>query len=81
MPRAHALRVAAREFSVTPARAVTVACETCDWLVVAIDEAVHAVALLAGDVPILGRLRHTLHATVRDTRDRLVSTDLVQVEG
>ena len=70
---AHSLRVAAREFGVTPARAGTVADDTCARLMAAIDETVHAVALLAGDVPMLGRLHETLHASVRETRDRLVS--------
>ena len=75
---AHALRVAAREFGLTPARAVTVARDTCDRLLAAIDETVHVVASLAGDVPILGRLHETLHATVRETRDQLVPAEHVQ---
>lgn len=74
----HALRVAAREFGVTPARAVSVARDTCDRLAVAVDDTVEAVASLAGDDPMLGRLRKTLHASVRETRDRLVPAALVQ---
>jgi len=78
---AHALRVAAREFGVTPARAATVAGDTCDRLMAAIDDTVHAVSLLAGDVPILGRMHETLQAAVRETRDRLVPAQLVQGRG
>ncbi len=68
----HALRVAAREFGVTPARAASVASDTCERLIAAIDETVHVVALLAGDVPMLGRLQQALHAVTRETRDRLI---------
>lgn len=78
---AHALRVAAREFGVTPARAATVAGDTCERLMAAIDDTVHAVALLAGDVPILGHLQQILHASVRETRDRLVSAACVPGSG
>jgi len=73
---AHALRVAAREFGVTPARAATVAGDTCDRLMAALDDAVHVVAVLAGDDPVLRRLHETLHASVRETRDRLVPDGL-----
>ncbi len=67
-----ALRVAAREFGVTPARATSVADETCARLLAAIDETVHAVASLAGDTQNLRRLHETLNASVRETRDRLL---------
>lgn len=70
---AHALRVAAREFGVTPARAAAVAAETCDRLMAAIDDTVHTVAALAGEHRILGDLRETLRAAVRDTNERVLS--------
>jgi serine/threonine-protein kinase HipA len=70
---AHALRVAAREFGVTPARASAVAVDACDRLLAAIDDAVHAVAGLAGEHRMLGDLHETLRAAVRGTRERLVS--------
>lgn len=73
----HALRVAAREFGVTPARAAMVARDTCERLLVVLDDTVHAVALLAGDVPMLERLREALHTSVRETRDRLVPAAIV----
>lgn len=68
----HAMRVAAREFGVTPARAAMVASDTCDRLQIAVDETVHAVGLLAGDDPVLARLREALHTSIRETCDRLV---------
>jgi serine/threonine-protein kinase HipA len=77
----HAVRVAAREFGVTPARAAAVARDCCERLAAAVDEVVHGVALLAGDVPTLGPLRQTLHASVRETRDRLVTADPVPGAG
>jgi serine/threonine-protein kinase HipA len=78
---AHTVRVAAREFGVTPARAAAVAADCCERLDAAIDDAVHDVALLAGDVSILGHLRETLQVSVRETRDRLVPPELVQGIG
>jgi hypothetical protein len=78
---AHAVRVAAREFGVTPARAAAVAADCCERLDAAIDDAVHDVAVLAGDAAILEHLRETLQASVRETRDRLVSPELVQGSG
>lgn len=76
---AHALRVAAREFGVTPARAVAVAGDTFDRIIAAIDDTAHAVAILAGDVPMLTRLRETLHASVREIRARLLSAPATPV--
>jgi serine/threonine-protein kinase HipA len=70
---AHTLRVAAREFGLTPARAASVAGETCERLMAAIDDTVNAVAVLAGEHWILGDLRETLRAFVKETRERLVS--------
>jgi serine/threonine-protein kinase HipA len=58
----HALRVAAREFGVTPARAKMVAEDTCERTMAAIDQALHDVALLAGDSPTLGALHAELRA-------------------
>jgi hypothetical protein len=49
-----------------------VARDTCERLLLALDDTVHAVALLAGDVPMLERLRTALHTSIRETRDRLV---------
>jgi serine/threonine-protein kinase HipA len=69
----HALRIAAREFGVTPARAAAVASDTCDRLLAAVDDTVHAVVALAGEHWILDDLRETLRAVARETRERLVS--------
>jgi serine/threonine-protein kinase HipA len=77
----HALRVAAREFGVTPARAVAVAEDTCARLLAAIDETAQTVALLAGEIPMLARLRETLHRSVRETRDRLIGVGPVHGRG
>ncbi len=70
---AHALRVAAREFGLTPARAASVAGETCDRLIAAIDDTLHAVRALAGEHWILGAMHNTLHTTALETRERLAS--------
>jgi serine/threonine-protein kinase HipA len=75
---AHSVRVAAREFGVTPARAADVARDCCERLAAAIDDTAHDVALLAGDVPILEHLRETLQTCVRETRDRLVPAELIR---
>lgn len=71
---AHALRVAAREFGVTPARAAAVAGDACDRLAAALDDTMHTVAVLAGEHRILGDLHRVLRASVRDTRERLLAS-------
>lgn len=70
---AHALRVAAREFGVTPVRAAAVAGDTCDRLMSALEATVHAVTGLAGEHPVLGTLHETLRASVHETRERLLA--------
>jgi serine/threonine-protein kinase HipA len=72
---AHALRVAAREFGVTPARAAAVASDTGDCLAAAIDDTAHSVVRLAGEHGMLVELRERVQAAVRQTRARLLTAD------
>ncbi|MCU0649807.1 MAG: HipA domain-containing protein [Gemmatimonadaceae bacterium] len=70
---AQALRVAAREFGVTPARAAAVASDACDRLLAAIDGAAHTVVVMAGAHRLVGELCETVRAAARETRERLVA--------